>query len=162
MKRFQFLLIALLVFGLDQFSKWLVKSHLSMYEPRTVIAGFFDLVYTRNTGIAFSFFAGSDSHWTPLLLAAGTSILLVILLFVALRYAEGNRLLTWGLMLVMGGGMGNLCDRIRYGSVVDFIDVYLGSYHWPAFNVADSAISLGVGLLLLETLRPKPTAAAGN
>jgi signal peptidase II len=159
MKRFQSLLIVVLVFVLDQLSKSLVKEHLPMHEPRAVIAGLLDLVYTQNTGIAFSFFANSTSSWTPLLLVAGSALLLVVLLFFALYYAAGSAKFTWGLMLVMGGATGNLYDRIRYGAVVDFIDVYLGPYHWPTFNVADSAITIGVGLLLLETLTQKPEAA---
>jgi signal peptidase II len=152
MKRFRFFLIALVIFLLDQFTKTLVVSRLSLQEARTVIPGFLDFVYTQNTGIAFSLFAENSSTWAPLALALVSALALAGFLFIAFRSPVQSLRLEWGLMLLLGGAAGNLMDRVRFGFVIDFIDVYIRSFHWYTFNIADSAITTGIGLLLLETL----------
>jgi signal peptidase II len=158
MSRLLYFLVAVAAFILDRTSKLLIEVHLPLHNSKTIIPGFFDLAHTRNTGVAFGFFANSDSPWVaPALTLVSGGALLAILLF-SLRNSTLNWKLQLGLMLVLGGAAGNLYDRLFYGYVTDFIEVYYQSYHWPTFNVADSSISVGIGLLLLETLthRPQP------
>jgi signal peptidase II len=102
--------------------------------------------------VAFGFFANSDSPWVPQALTLVSGGALLVILMFSLRNSTLNWKLQLGLMLVLGGAAGNLYDRLFYGYVTDFIEVYYRSYHWPTFNVADSSISTGIGLLLLETL----------
>jgi signal peptidase II len=158
MSRVPHFLVALSIFILDRLSKVLVEVYLPLHQSWTIIPGFFDLAHTRNTGVAFGFLANSASPWVPWVLTLISSLALVAILAFALRNSQKNWKLQLGLMLVLGGAAGNLYDRLRYGYVIDFIEVYYSSYHWPTFNVADSSISIGIGLLLLETLthRPRP------
>ena len=158
MSRVPHFLVALSIFILDRLSKVLVEVYLPLHQSRTIVPGFFDLAHTRNTGVAFGFLANIDSPWVPLVLTLISSLALVAILAFALRNSQKNWKLQLGLMLVLGGAAGNLYDRLLYGYVIDFIEVYYSSYHWPTFNVADSSISIGIGLLLLETLthRPRP------
>jgi signal peptidase II len=156
MSRVPHFLVALSIFILDRLSKVLVEVYLPLHQSWTIIPGFFDLAHTRNTGVAFGFLANSDSPWVPWVLTLISSLALVAILAFALRNSQKNWKLQLGLMLVLGGAAGNLYDRLRYGYVIDFIEVYYSSYHWPTFNVADSSISIGIGLLLLETLMNRP------
>lgn len=150
----RFALVSLAVVVLDQWTKWLVEVHLPEGAAHPVIPGFFHLVHVRNTGVAFGLFS-SDT--------GSTSWLLTILGFVALAAVAAYFWLTPGhdlllltaLSLVAGGAVGNLLDRIAAGGVTDFLDVFVGVHHWPAFNVADSAISIGIALMVLETLLPR-------
>ncbi len=158
MRRLWFFLFSISLVIFDQLSKKMVESHLALYDSIAVIPGFFDLIHIRNTGSAFSLFAGHNSIWIPRLLIAITSISLVAILYFVVRFPQISLILQAGLFSVLGGAAGNLIDRIRYGYVVDFLDIYAGSYHWPAFNVADSAISVGIGLILLDQWRQKPAA----
>ena len=151
----RFLLLALAVLALDQWTKWLVELHLPFPSSHEVIPGFFHLSHLRNTGVAFGMLdsVGPDfSRWGLSLLAFG-ALGLVAWLF-RTTPPESTLLLT-ALALVLGGAAGNLLDRLFQGSVTDFLGVYLGSYRWPDFNVADSAISIGLVLLLFDTLRPR-------
>jgi signal peptidase II len=158
MSRLLYFLVAVAVFILDRISKLLIEAHLPLHNSKTIIPGFFDLAHTRNTGVAFGFFANSDSPWVPQALTLVSGGALLAILVFSLRNSTLNWKLQLGLMLVLGGAAGNLYDRLFYGYVTDFIEVYYQSYHWPTFNVADSSISTGIGLLLLETLthRPQP------
>jgi signal peptidase II len=158
MSRLLYFLVAVAVFILDRISKLLIEVHLPLHNSKTIIPGFFDLAHTRNTGVAFGFFANSDSPWVPQALTLVSGGALLAILVFSLRNSTLNWKLQLGLMLVLGGAAGNLYDRVFYGYVTDFIEVYYQSYHWPTFNVADSSISTGIGLLLLETLthRPQP------
>ncbi len=150
-------LTALIVF-LDQLTKQMVTASMRLYESIAVIP-FFNITYVHNTGAAFSFLsdAGGWQRW----FFAGMALVISIVLTVWLaRLKQQEVLLAVALSLVLGGAIGNLIDRIAYGYVVDFLDVYYQSWHWPAFNIADSAITLGVGLMLLESFgvgRPKLT-----
>ena len=158
MSRLLYFLVAVAVFILDRASKLLIEVYLPLHHSKTIIPGFFDLAHTRNTGVAFGFFANSDSPWVPQALTLVSGGALLVILVFSLRNSTLNWKLQLGLMLVLGGAAGNLYDRLFYGYVTDFIEVYYRNYHWPTFNMADSSISIGIGLLLLETLthRPQP------
>jgi len=147
-----FYLIALGVILLDRATKMAIIQILRLGQGIPVIPGFFDVVFILNPGAAFGFLATlSDQVRNPLFILV--SILAVILiLFYHTRYLRSHRLVSVALGLILGGATGNLIDRLRYGMVVDFLDVHVGPYHWPAFNVADSAISIGVGLMILDML----------
>ena len=162
-----YFLIPIVVLVLDRLTKVLVEAQFLLYESKTIIPGVFDLTHTRNTGVAFGLFANSDSPWVPYVLTLTATTALIAILVYSLRHPVENWKLQLGLMLVLGGAAGNLYDRINYGYVIDFLDVFYGTYHWPTFNVADSAITIGIGFLLLEVLH-KPsveeakTVAAGQ
>lgn len=143
------LLVAAPIVVLDQLVKWWVLAEL-MDPPAVInVTGFFNLVLVWNRGVSFGLF-DSDSHWGPILLA-GLALLIVVVLLVWLTRA-GSRLSAVAIGMVLGGAVGNVIDRVRFGAVVDFLDFHALGYHWPAFNVADSAISIGVGLLLYDGL----------
>ena len=150
--RLLYLLLAAGVFLADRLTKTLIEAGLTPYDSRPVIPGFFHIVHVKNPGIAFGLFAESPS--------AGKTFALVFLSAAALA-GVGYVLWTSGaaaqqnaaLALILGGAMGNLFDRVRTGGVVDFLDFFVGDYHWPAFNLADSAIVTGGGLLLLYLVR---------
>ncbi len=147
-----FFLIALGIIFLDRATKLAIVQTLRLGQGIPVIPGFFDIVFVRNPGAAFGFLATlPDQVRNPLFILV--SILAVILIvFYHTRYLRSHRLVSVALGLVLGGAVGNLIDRLHYGMVVDFLDVHVGPYHWPAFNVADSAISIGVGLMILDML----------
>ncbi len=155
MTRYLYFLIPPSLFGLDRWTKVLIERHLPLHQSQPVVSGFVDLTHTRNTGIAFGLLANSSSSWMPTLLTLSSALALILILFFSLRQPASNWKLQCGLMLVLGGAAGNLFDRLSYGYVIDFIDVFYRNYHWPTFNVADSSISVGIGLLLLEALTQK-------
>ena len=135
--------IAVLVVILDQLTKLWIQDHMVLYTTRTVIPGFFNIVHVLNRGAAFGFLNRSDIQWQTYFFFAATA-LAVLIIFHLLRLAQDDdRLLTVGLGLILGGAVGNLIDRIKTGEVVDFLDFYWKTFHWPAFNVADIAIFLG-------------------
>ncbi len=141
--------LSLLAIVLDQGSKLLIDSSMQLYQSIPVLPSF-NLTYVHNTGAAFSFLseAGGWQRWFFAGLALGISIIIAIWLS---RLQKHETLLAIALSLVLGGAVGNLIDRLAYGYVIDFLDVYYGNWHWPAFNIADSAITLGVVLMLLES-----------
>jgi len=134
----------------DQITKWLVLARFAPGE-RVELTGFFNLVLVFNKGAAFSFLAAEAGWQTPLLaaFALGAAVVVSVLL---VRSPE-RRMLCAGLSLILGGALGNLVDRVRFGHVVDFLDLHAAGWHWPAFNVADSAITIGAALLILDGLR---------
>ena len=148
-----FLITLALVAGLDQFSKWQISSTMSLHASYPVIDGFFNITYVRNPGAAFGFLANAPSFFRSGFLIAVSAAAIVMILYYLAQNKTGGVLLTVALSLITGGAAGNLIDRVRFGEVADFLDVYIGSYHWPAFNVADSAISVGAVLLILELFR---------
>ena len=151
-----YLLISALVLVLDQWSKWWIENRLALFEVQTVIPNFFNLTHVQNTGVAFGMFAAhGDNTGTLVLVALG----LAALGFVGLYFywvPLWDRMLLTALALVVGGAIGNLADRVHQGSVTDFLDFYVGTYHWHTFNVADSAISVGIALMLLSSFRQPP------
>lgn len=148
-----FLLTLLLVVGLDQISKMYVSSVMSLHATHPVIDGFFNITYLRNPGAAFGFLANAAPLFRSLFLIAVSAAAIVMILYFLAKNRSAAMLLTFSLSLILGGAVGNLIDRIRFGSVVDFLDFYIASHHWPAFNVADSAISVGAVLLIVEMLK---------
>jgi signal peptidase II len=150
---------AFAVFALDRLTKWIIESRVSFSATYKVIPGFFDIVNSQNRGVAFGILNDSTSEWRTTLLVVA-SIAAVLLVSVVLWNAQRlDRLLLWGLALILGGAAGNVFDRIMWGRVTDFLLFYLGEYQWPTFNVADSAIVIGSVLLLLDQFRPKRQAA---
>ena len=149
----KWLWLSLLILLADQVTKHWVVSSMRLYETVELLP-FFQLTHVRNEGAAFSFLsdAGGWQRWLFVALALVASGVIVIWL---LRLSVQERWQGFALALILGGALGNLTDRIRYGYVVDFIDVFYRHWHWPAFNVADSAISVGVAMLALDLLRTK-------
>ncbi|MBI4792311.1 MAG: lipoprotein signal peptidase [Deltaproteobacteria bacterium] len=146
-----FLLAALVIIA-DQLSKWLVMSRFGLHEIKTVVPGFFNLTYLHNRGAAFGLLANADPAWQPWFFIGIACGALVFIGFAFRQYRDRSVLYLYAFALIAGGAAGNLIDRVRYGSVVDFLDFYVARYHWPAFNVADSAIVVGVGIFLLASL----------
>jgi signal peptidase II len=147
--------IALIVLLLDRWSKHLVSVHIPLYAHIQIVPGFFRLTHTENTGAAFSLFADSPAHWKTGMLIAFSLVALVIVF--ALLWTNGRALTPSGigLSLILGGALGNLWDRMASGRVVDFLLLYVRQYQWPVFNLADSAIVVGAGLLVIEILLTK-------
>ncbi len=145
---------AIVVIALDQISKWLVIENFQLYEVKEIIPGFFNLVYVENPGAAFSFLADVDSPWRRYFFIAVSIVAVVGLTwyFFSCRRQIGERKAALALGLLAGGAVGNLLDRIRLGAVTDFLDCYYGVWHWPAFNIADSAICVGVALLIMVNI----------
>jgi signal peptidase II len=143
------LLLAFLVIVVDQLTKWVVLGPLDLANSTIAVTSFFNLVLVWNRGVSFGMFndAGATGPWILTILA----LAVVVGLLYWLRQAESRVTLT-GLGLVIGGALGNVIDRLRFGAVVDFLDVHMAGYHWPAFNVADAAICVGAGLLLIDSL----------
>jgi signal peptidase II len=144
-----YLLLAVVVLVLDQASKWTVTQTLALGETRRILPGLFNLTHLRNRGAAFGLFADAESVAVVISLIV-FSVVALVLVLVLLWRGVASPLSGWGLGLILGGALGNLFDRLRNGSVVDFLDFHLGPYHWPAFNVADSAIVMGAAMLMLE------------
>jgi signal peptidase II len=143
------------VFVLDRLTKWIIESRVSFFDTHKVIPGFFDIVRSQNRGVAFGIFNDSTSEWRTLALVI-VSVVAVALVSVMLWNAHKlDRYSLWGLSLILGGAAGNVFDRIVWGRVTDFLLLYIGEYQWPTFNVADTAIVIGSGLLLMELFRPK-------
>jgi signal peptidase II len=146
-----FLVVGTLV--LDRWTKAWIQKGFDLNESISVIDGFFNITYVQNTGVAFGIFSSISSPAKSLLLSIFTACAAVVVVVYSVRSPARNRLLQIALALILGGALGNLYDRIAYGFVVDFVEFYVGAYHWPAFNVADSAISVGVLLLAVEIIR---------
>ena len=144
--------IAVAVVIVDQLTKLWIMTTFALHEQQNIIPGFFDLVYVTNTGAAFGFLAGSKTWLRQAFFVAVSIVALIVIVYAYGHLKKQGRIFVYALGLIAGGAVGNLIDRLRFGSVVDFLDFYLGSYHWPAFNAADSAITVGVALFLLGTL----------
>jgi signal peptidase II len=141
--------LSLLALALDQGSKLAIASSMQLYQSISVLP-FFKITYVHNTGAAFSFLseAGGWQRWFFAGLALVISVIITIWIS---RLQKHETLLAIALSLILGGAVGNLIDRLAYGYVIDFLDVFYGTWHWPAFNIADSAITLGVALMLAES-----------
>ncbi len=152
--------IAAVVLALDQATKAWVLHALPGSPPLTVIPGFFDLTFSRNTGGVFGLLAGAPSFGRRAFFSGATAVALGVMFVFLRRWGHESRLLAVSLALVAGGAVGNLVDRLRFGSVVDFIDWHWRNHHWYTFNVADSAITSGAVLLIVHSLfHESPTAA---
>ncbi len=148
--RVQAFAIAGVVFLSDRLSKLVIETRVAPWDTVVVIPGFFNIIHTRNPGAAFSLLATADPGWRSAVLLS-LSIAAVILVSILLwRTTPAEGLLRAGLALILGGALGNLYDRLLFGHVTDFLEFYLGRFRWPAFNVADSAITIGALLVMLE------------
>ena len=135
---------------LDQISKAYINHAFSLHESLPIIPDLFSIAYVRNKGAAFGLFAGQSSLFRALFFS-GVSLLAVFFLALMIyQVPHDDKWQTTSFSLLLGGAMGNIADRVRMGEVVDFLDFYIGAYHWPAFNVADSAITIGVTLLMIK------------
>ena len=150
--RFLYVMIALLVLVGDQVTKAMVDSSIPQYAIIPIVPKFFNLTHTRNSGAAFGLFSDSPAAWKTAALVIISAALIATVVGIVWR----TQRLQWeagvGLSLILGGAISNLLDRVRYGRVVDFLDFYYKSYHWFTFNLADSAIVMGAGFLVLQVI----------
>lgn len=146
---------------LDQLTKYMVRTLMSPYRSLPIVPGFFDLVYVLNKGGAFGIWSSLPSFLRGIIFISFSFVAVLILLIIywKLDHAQMTR---FGIAFLLGGAIGNLLDRLRWGMVVDFFDFYLGNYHWPAFNVADIAICLGLGLVFLDLLKKEDAQDISN
>lgn len=144
--------LSLAVVFADRVSKILLDRMTQPGFLRPIIPGFLNLVHARNRGVAFSIFADSDSPWLRVGLIVLSLAAVALFAWLLATGRAGTGAMRWGFALVLAGAAGNLTDRILYGSVLDFADVYAGQWHWPAFNVADSAITIGAALIFWEMI----------
>jgi signal peptidase II len=154
MRKYHFL-IAILIVLLDQATKWMITTKIGLNDSIVVMPGFFRLTHVQNTGAAFGLFADSSSEWKVSILVVFSVLALVVVSALLWKNSHAITSTGVGLSLILGGAIGNLWDRLISKHVVDFFDFFLGSYHWPAFNVADSAIVVGALLLVAEILFAK-------
>jgi signal peptidase II len=146
--------VALVVF-LDQISKALVLKMMPLFKSIVVIPGFFSLTHVHNPGGAFGFLAQNGSPWRHWMFLGAAVVALSMILYFHHQTPKTHPYLGLGLSLIFGGAIGNLIDRLRFGEVVDFLDFYAAHFHWPTFNVADSAVTIGVGIFVLHILFKK-------
>ena len=153
--KLRYLFVSLGVISLDQWTKWLVEIHLPQHTSQQIIPSVLNLTHVRNTGVAFGLFAShgmNGGSWLLTLLGLAALAAVAIYFWFA---SVHDRLLLVSLALVVGGAVGNLIDRMSSGAVTDLIDVYVGTWHWPSFNVADSAISIGIVLMAIDSFRSR-------
>jgi signal peptidase II len=163
MKR-KYCLIALLILFLDHAAKWIARAGLESGNAIVIIPGYLRFSYVQNSGVAFGFFDNIEFPWKPYILAATAVVAIVVIWFYSARMPANRILLHWALAVTMGGILGNLIDRILRGYVIDFIEFHIHKiFHWPNFNIADSAITVGIALLLLDAVKnPAGETATGQ
>jgi signal peptidase II len=154
-KYIKFAAVAILVVVLDQISKAMVLRWMPLFDSIVVIPGFFNLTHVHNPGGAFGFLAQNGAAWRHWLFLGAAFFALGILLYFYHRTPKSLPWLSFSLTLIFGGAIGNLIDRIRFGEVVDFLDVYISHHHWPTFNVADSAVSVGIVIFIFHIVLKK-------
>lgn len=147
--------IAGAIIMIDQATKAVILKQLPLYHSIAVVPGFFNLTHIHNPGGAFGFMSQQSSQVRNLLFLFISSLAICFIFYFYKNTPKTHPLLAAGFALILGGAFGNLIDRVRFGKVVDFLDFYIGNYHWPAFNVADSAITVGVGIFLIHLLFKK-------
>ncbi len=139
----------------DQITKTMVLTFMPLYQSIPVIPGFFSLTHLHNPGGAFGFLAQQSSGIRQMVFIVLSSVAIFLIFYFYRRTPRSHPLLAGGFALILGGAIGNLIDRIRFGEVVDFLDFYIGRYHWPAFNLADSAITIGIVIFIVHILLNK-------
>ena len=145
--------LAVLIMALDLLTKWWIRTTFELHQSLEIIPGYLRIIRVHNTGVAFGLFADFHSAWKPYLLALMALVAVVVIVIYSARMPSGRVMLQLALAVTMGGILGNFIDRIVRGFVVDFIEFHVhDSFYWPTFNVADSAITLGIALLLLDTV----------
>ncbi len=147
-----FILGAAVIVALDQITKSAITARFILHESHPVIPGLFNLVYVLNPGAAFGFLANASESFRYIFFSGITLLAAGLIIYYLVKTPPRNLILVCCLTLIFGGAIGNLIDRLRFGAVVDFLDVYIGTAHWPAFNVADSAITVGALLMIWEML----------
>ncbi len=150
--RLRWLWLTLAIVLADRATKAWFETQTTEYWRHEVVRHFIYLVHTRNPGIAFSLFADSTSPWVRILLIAGSLVVIGVLAWLLVAGQSIGALNAAGIALLLGGATGNVTDRILHGAVTDFLEVWIGTYRWPAFNVADSAITIGAALIILDLL----------
>lgn len=149
----ELLTLVLAIVAADQVSKALVVGSLGLGQSHPLVPGFLHFTLVRNTGMAFGLLSGADIPFKAALVTLLSVAAMGAVTYYALKSPQSERLTRIGLTFILGGAMGNIIDRARLGYVVDFVDVFYQDTHWPAFNVADTCICIGVGLLLLDSFR---------
>jgi signal peptidase II len=147
-----FILGAAAVVALDQITKAAITSRFLPHESSAIIDGFFNLVYVMNPGAAFGFLARASATFRYVFFTGITAVAILLIIYYLVKNKNGSIITVVSLTLIFSGAVGNLIDRIRFGAVVDFLDFYIGAFHWPAFNVADSAITVGAILMIWEMI----------
>lgn len=142
---------------LDQFSKFFVATHIPKYYSIKVIDNFFNLTHIRNSGVAFGMFAGFASQYKTMFFIFISTIAIIAILSFFRHTPDSQKMAQIGLILIFSGAVGNMIDRILYREVIDFLDFYYKEHHWPAFNVADSCITVGVGLMMIDLFKQRST-----
>jgi signal peptidase II len=145
-------IIALIVVVADRATKAVILDQLIPGQTISIVPGFFSLVYVRNPGAAFGLLASAGPGWRDVFLVSVSVLAIAGLLYLVHKTPKNRKWDRFAAAAVIGGALGNLYDRLVYGEVIDFLDVYVGGWHWPAFNVADSAITVGVAILLISSL----------
>ena len=137
---------------LDQATKWVILERLALYHSIPVIPGFFNITHVQNPGGAFGFLAQQGPLVRAFVFLLMSFVAVCLIFWFYRKTPASHRFLSVGFALIFGGAIGNLIDRLRFGRVIDFLDVYIGSWHWPAFNVADSAITIGIAIFVLHVV----------
>ena len=145
-------LIILMIVICDQLTKIWIMANFALFQSQEIIPGLFNLTYLTNRGAAFGFLNGDYGAWRHAFFVGVAVVAMVMMLFLLRQMQQEGKRFVVALALIFGGAVGNLIDRLRLGAVVDFLDVYWAGHHWPAFNVADSAITVGVGIFLISHL----------
>jgi signal peptidase II len=144
--------IAGAVVVLDQITKWIILKQLALYQTIVVVPGFFNITHVQNPGGAFGFLAQQGPLVRAVVFLAMSFLAVCLVFWFYIQTPATHRFLAVGFALIFGGAIGNLIDRVRFGRVVDFLDFYVGTWHWPAFNVADSAITIGITIFIVHVL----------
>jgi signal peptidase II len=147
-----FIGIILAVITIDQVTKVWILHNFALHESKVMIPDFFNLTYITNNGAAFSMLAGQPALWRQIFFIGAAGVALVFIWMAQRSFGRTSALYTVALALIAGGAAGNLIDRIRFGFVIDFLDFFMGVHHFPAFNIADSAITVGVTLFIINNL----------
>lgn len=145
-------LIIILVVACDQYTKFWIMANFELFQSRQIIPGLFNLTYLTNRGAAFGFLNGDHGSWRHAFFVGVAVVAMVMMVFLLRQMQREGKRFVVAIALIFGGAVGNLIDRLRLGAVVDFLDLYWAEHHWPAFNVADSAITVGVGIFLIAHL----------
>ncbi len=155
-KYLHLLLISNVLVVLDQVTKYMVIAHIPKYHSVEVIKNFFSLTHIRNSGVAFGMFARQGSEMKPFIFIS-VSVIAIIAILVFFHHTPDNKKIAQnGLILIFSGAIGNVIDRVMYKEVIDFLDFFYKNIHWPAFNIADSCITIGVGLMIIDLFAKDP------
>lgn len=153
-------LTAISVLSLDQLLKFYIQAKFNLWDKKVIIPDFFNLVYVLNKGAAFGILNQYHTEWQKYFFIAITLLAILVIVYLLHSIKNRDRYFLLGLGAILGGALGNLLDRIRLGMVLDYLDFYIGAYHWPAFNIADTAITLGAISLIISFLLRKKHASS--